>query len=115
MSGECARRCGDTEGARAHLRRSLPLARELGQRAAFPELLQEVAAVAEPKGVAAQLLAAGDRLWREIDVPRWDPEDFAKTVELVRAGLGPDFATAWEAGAGLTEDEALALAGDCLE
>jgi predicted ATPase/class 3 adenylate cyclase len=115
LSGECARRCGDIEAARAHLRRTLPLARELGQRVAFPELLQEVAAVAEPESVAAQLLAAADRLWREIDVPRWDPEDFARTVELVRDDLGPDFARAWEGGAGLTEEEALALAGGCLE
>ena len=115
MVGECARRLGDVETGRLYLRRALALVRELGHRGQFPELLQEIAAVADSRDVAAQLLAAADRLSRENDLPRWDPEDLARTIELVRDDLGPDFTTAWEAGAGLTEEEALALADRCLE
>jgi predicted ATPase len=115
MVGECARRLGDVETGRLYLHRALVLGRELGHRRYFPELLQEIAAVADSRDVAAQLLAAADRLSREKDLPRWDPDDLARTMELVRDDLGPDFTTAWEAGAGLTEEEALALADRCLE
>jgi hypothetical protein len=48
-------------------------------------------------------------------LPRWDPVDLARTIELARGDLGADFATAWEAGTRLTEDEALALAAGSLE
>ena len=115
MVGECARRLGDVETGRLYLRRALALVSELGHRGHFPELLQEIAAVADSRDVAAQLLATADRLSRENDLPRWDPEDLARTIELVRGDLGPDFTTAWEAGTELTEEEALALADRCLE
>jgi hypothetical protein len=115
MIGQCARRLGDVRTARLYLRRALALERGLGHRAYFPELLQEIAAVANSRHVATQLLAAADRLSRENDLPRWDPADLARTIERARDDLGPDFATAWETGAALTEDEALALATGCLE
>jgi predicted ATPase len=115
MVAECARRLGDVQTGKFYLRRGLALERELGHRAAFPELLQEIAAVADSRHVAAQLLAAADRLAKENDLPRWDPADLARTIKLVRDDLGPDFAAAWEAGTRLTEEEALALAAGSLK
>jgi hypothetical protein len=115
MVAQCARRLGDVQTGRLYLRRALALERELGHRGHFPELLQEIAAVADSRHVAAQLLAVADRLARENDLPRWDPVDLARTIELACGDLGADFATAWEAGTRLTEDEALALAAGSLE
>jgi hypothetical protein len=49
-------------------------------------------------------------------MPRWDTADYEQTVAALRAKVGNDvFEEVWAAGAGLTEDEALALASRCLD
>ena len=117
MAGESARRAGDLAAAAPLLRRALRLHEELGFRAAFPELLQEIAAVRPSRPAAAvQLLGASERLLSEMGLPRWDPADYEQTVASLRAELGDaPFEEAWTAGAGLTEGEALSLAASCLD
>ncbi len=116
MVGECARRCGDIQASKVHLRRGLTLARDLGQRAAFPELLQEIAAVAARPDSAVRLLGASDRLIHDIDVARWDPADYEETVRRVRAALDPAaFDSGWRDGLSLTDEDALALASESLD
>jgi predicted ATPase len=116
LAGESARRAGDLPGALHLLRRALRLCQELGQRAAFPELLQEIAAVSTNRPAAVQLSAASDRLWSEMGVPRWDPADYEQTVATLRGELSEAaFEAAWTAGTALGEDEALSLGAECLE
>jgi tetratricopeptide (TPR) repeat protein len=117
MAGESARRTGDLAGAFPLLRRALQLHQELGQRAAFPELLQEIAAASIGRpGDAVRLLAASERLLAEMSLPRWDPDDYAQTVARLRRELGDDaFDQTRATGAALTEDEALSLAASCLD
>jgi predicted ATPase len=117
MAGESARRLGDRAGAVPLLERALRLFQELGQRGAFPEVLQEIAA-ATSHGPAdpALLLGASERLLLEMGVPRWDPADYEQTVATLRAELGEAaFDEAWAEGAALSEDEALSLAARCLD
>jgi predicted ATPase len=115
MAGESARRAGDVAGAAPLLLRALRLLQELGQRAAFPELLQEIAAATCRPADGVRLLGASERLLVEMGVPRWDPGDYEGTVARLRAELGDAaFDEAWAMGAALSEDEALSLAGRCL-
>jgi predicted ATPase/class 3 adenylate cyclase len=116
MAGESARRVGDLAGASVRLRQALSLHQELGQRAAFPELLQEVAA-ASPNvpADAVRLLGASERLLAEMGVPRWDPADYERTLAKLRVELGDaGFEEAWAEGLELPEGEALQLAARCL-
>ena len=117
LAGESARRTGDLSGALPLLFHALRLCRELGQRGTFPELLQEVAAASTDRPAdAVRLLGASERLLSEMGVPRWDPPDYEQTVASFRAELGEAaFDEAWTAGAALSEDEALSLAGRCLD
>jgi predicted ATPase len=117
MAGESARRAGDVAAAVPLLRRALSLFGELGHRAAFPELLQEVAAVSHGRPASAvTLLGASEHLLAEMEWPRWDPVDYAQTSALLRAELGDEaFEEDWTTGAGLTADEALSLAVRCLD
>jgi predicted ATPase len=117
MAGESARRTGDLPGASARLRQALSLHEELGHRAAFPELLQEVAAASSGDSVdAVRLLGASERLRAHMELPRWDPTDYDRTVSTLRAELGgAAFERAWAEGAALSEDEALSLATRCLD
>ena len=116
-AGAAARRSGDLAGAVPLLLRALRLLEDLGQRAAFPELLQEVAAadIRRP-AVAARLLGASERLVSETGMPRDDPADYEETLATLRAALGDAaFEEAWTAGAELSDDEALSLAARCLD
>jgi tetratricopeptide (TPR) repeat protein len=117
MAGESARRSGDVAGAAPLLRRALRLHEELGQRASFPELLQEAAAAcAGQPALATRLLGASDRLLSEMGIPRWDPADYERTVAALRVELGAaSFEEALAEGAALSEEEALALAASCLD
>jgi predicted ATPase len=116
MAGETARRTGDLAGASARLRQALSLHEELGHRAAFPELLQEVAAASPNRPAeAVRLLGASERLLAEMEVPRWDPADYERTVAKFRVELGDAaFEEAWTEGLELPEKEALSLASRCL-
>jgi len=116
MAGESARRTGDLAGASAHLRQALSLHEELGHRAAFPELLQEVAAASPNRPAeAVRLLGASERLLAEMEVPRWDPADYERTVAKLRTELDDAaFEEAWTEGQELPEEEALSLASRCL-
>jgi tetratricopeptide (TPR) repeat protein len=117
MAGESARRSGDLAATGPLLLRALRLHQELGQRAAFPELLQEAAAAcAGQPALATQLLGASDRLLSEMGIPRWDQADYDRTVAALRAELGAaPFEEALAEGAALSEDEALSLAASCLD
>jgi predicted ATPase len=116
MAGESARRAGDPAGAVPLVLRALRLFKELGERAAFPELLQEIAAASTRHTAAVRLLGASERLLSEMGVPRWDPADYEQTVATLRAELGEvAFEEAWAEGAALSEDEALSLAARCLD
>jgi hypothetical protein len=96
--------------------RALLLARELGLRAVFPELLQEIAPVAASPVEGARLLSASERLCAELGMPRWDPSGYEQTAASMRTELGErGFSEPWAAGAALAEDEALALAAACLD
>ncbi len=111
MIGECARRCGDVAGGKKHLRQAMSLLRDLGQRLAWPEMLQEAAALAERPRTAARILAASDRLLSELGMARWDPTDYEHTLATTKKRLGEDaFDLAWREGLSLTEDEAIDLA-----
>jgi len=117
MAGESARRGGDRAGAAPLLERALRLFQELGQRGAFPEVLQEIAAATtHGPADAVRLLGASERLLSEMGVPRWDPADYEQTLATLRAELGEAaFDQAWAAGTLLPEDDALALAARCLD
>ena len=116
LAGESARRAGDRRAARHLLLRALGLCRELGQRGVMPELLQEVAAVSAARADSARILAASDRVFRELRLPRWDPAGFEHTVVALRRDLGDAaFDRAWGEGAALPEEEAVALAARCLD
>jgi tetratricopeptide (TPR) repeat protein len=117
MAGESARRAGDSVGAMPLLLRALRLHDELEHRAAFPELLQEIAAASPGcPAEAVRLLGASERLLSEMGVPRWDPADYERIVAALRAELGAEvFGEAWVEGGALPEDEALALAARCLD
>jgi predicted ATPase len=110
MIAECARRTGDVAGSKLNLRRAAGLLGDLGERSAFPELLQEAAALAAPSN-AARLLAAAERLENEMGTSRWDPADCERTLATTRRALLPDaFDAAWQEGRSLSDEEALALA-----
>jgi hypothetical protein len=93
--------------------RPLPSAIELrsrGWREAYAEVLQEVAAVAEPAD-AARLLAASDRLLGENAGRGWDPADYDRTVAATRMTLGDEaFDNARREGHSLDEDRAFEIA-----
>ncbi|MDP9231535.1 MAG: tetratricopeptide repeat protein [Actinomycetota bacterium] len=117
MAGESARREGDFAGAARLLLRALGLFEELGERGAFPELLQEIAAASPGHTTeAVRLLGASERLLLEMGVERWDPPDYEQTLETLRAELGDaGFGEAWAAGEALSEEEALSLAARLLD
>jgi predicted ATPase len=110
MVAECARRVGAVAEARAQLRRGLTAVVDLGMRRFFPELLQEAAALAEPRD-AATFLSAAERLEEEMGTVRWDPGDCEQTLAATRRALQPGlFDAAWEEGRSLSEEDVLALA-----
>jgi hypothetical protein len=82
----------------------------------MPELLQEVAAASAARADSTRILAASDRVFRELRLPRWDPAGFEHTVVALRRDLGDAaFDRAWGEGAALPEEEAVALAARCLD
>ena len=116
LAGESARRCGDRSSARRLLLQALRLSAELGHRATFPELLQEIAAASTARADSVRLLSASEGLLREVGLPRWDPHDYERTIAELRATLGDTvFEEAWSNGATLSEKEVLSLAAGCLD
>ena len=116
LAGESARRCGDRSSARRLLLQALRLSAELGHRATFPELLQEIAAASTARADSVRLLSASEGLLREVGLPRWDPHDYERTIAELRATLGDTvFEEAWNNGATLSEKEVLSLAAGCLD
>lgn len=114
MVGQCARREGAFHEARTWLTRALEAALADGEVYNLQEALQEFAALALCGGAfhtAARLLGASERLRCEVGAPIWDPNDREQTIEVARAALGDNrFECEWQAGAVLTDDEAVALA-----
>jgi predicted ATPase len=119
MIGECLRREGDLSGATDFLRRGLADAEAYGHVLVYPELFQEIAAIAQATGDskrAAALLGASDRLYEEFHLPVWTKDDREETVHSVRATLGErGFEAARAGGAALETDDALDLARSALD
>jgi predicted ATPase/predicted Ser/Thr protein kinase len=115
MIAECARRTGDVGEAKRQLRQAAELSVEARERSAFPEILQEAAALADLKD-AARLLAAAERLEEEMGTSRWDAADCDETLATVRRAL-PAVAldAAWQEGRSLSDEEAMALAVKSLD
>jgi hypothetical protein len=79
-------------------------------------MLQEVAAFTDSADAAAILIGASDRLIDEVGMPRWDPDDYARTVAAVRERLGPaTFESLWQRGRLLDDTDALKLAIESLD
>jgi predicted ATPase len=119
MIGECRRREGDLAGAATDLGAVLELAVELNDKAVLPELLQEIAVIAEaranPEG-AATLLGASDRLYEEMRFPIWDRGDRDRTIAAARRALGEEkFDAARARGAGMVDEEAIEIAHGALD
>jgi predicted ATPase/class 3 adenylate cyclase len=115
MVGESVRRAGDACGAKPLLRRAAGLFVELGERNAFPELLQEAAALADATN-AARLLSAAERLEDEMGASRWDPADCERTLAIIQGTLPAEaFSAASQEGRSLSDEEALELALEFLE
>jgi tetratricopeptide (TPR) repeat protein len=107
---------GDLDSAESRFRASLNLERERGDGSLVPEIMVGLGCTEAARGSlprAAQLLAAGQaRL--EAAGAVLDPDDqpeFDRALAIVRAGLAPgSFDTAWRAGLGMEEGEAVAFA-----
>lgn len=114
-AGRC-RRAADWERARALYQQSLALKVEIGQRSGFVGSLEKLAGLAADEGRfehAARLFAAADSFREQRGHGRSPVEEAVCKAdrERARAGLGEEaFAAAWEQGARLDLDDAVALA-----
>jgi DNA-binding CsgD family transcriptional regulator len=111
---ECQR--GHPEVAEAHLRRSLALWREVGDRAFLPLLLEAFAVQAAASAESARALrlaAVASSLREQMDVlcpPIWLPR-LNGWLASARSALGEQAgAEAWQAGLGLSPEAAIAEA-----
>ena len=48
-------------------------------------------------------------------MPRWDPDDYERTVAVLRNDLGKTFDVQWRAGSSMSTAEAVQLAFDTLD
>ena len=119
MIGECLRREGNLVEASQSFRDALAEAEAQGSVFAYPELFQEIAALAQASGdteSAATLLGASDRLYDETRLPVWAEEDRRRTTEVIRATIGDDgFEAARARGAVMDTGEAIDLARATLD
>ncbi|MGH7728406.1 MAG: ATP-binding protein, partial [Vulcanimicrobiaceae bacterium] len=114
--GAVAYATGEPEAARLRYREALRILETLGSKSASAAICEEFAPVLCTLGEplrAAHLLGAAEALRREIGSPRF-PSDVARyegTLAAVRAALGAEaFAAAWNEGASMTLERALAEA-----
>ena len=78
------------------LQTALRIAVEAEDRQFWPELLDELAAIAirrKDVSSAGRLLGAAERLREAMDVPVWDPADLDQTVGMLRSAIGGN---SWE-------------------
>jgi DNA-binding CsgD family transcriptional regulator len=99
--------------AGAHLRESLSLFQELGDRSGIALCLEGLAeaAVAGSLCAAAVVLLAAASTWREANdfpVPPYDRADYERVLRTARSGLkSAAFGAAWTAGAAMTLEQAI--------
>jgi tetratricopeptide (TPR) repeat protein len=114
--GLVACRCGQPELALAQLRESLGLLHEIAARAAYPEVIEGLAAllVEHHVEVGVKLLGAASAMREELAMPLSDQarHDLQRASEQAHAALGAGaYCALLAAGAQLTIEEACALAG----
>ena len=114
LIGECLRRTGRLDEAVLELQTALRIAVEAEDRQLWPELLDELAAIAirrKDVSSAGRLLGAAERLREAMDIPVWDPADLDQTVGMLRSAIGGN---SWEneaeIGRTAPDGEILALA-----
>ena len=111
--GGAAREAGDLARAAAHLRESVRLQAEVGYVVGLIESLDELAELLCSQGAAARaalLFGVSESLRVRGAIPR-KPADlpaYERTIGLLRAQLGAEFAAQWSIGEGLSLEEALA-------
>jgi non-specific serine/threonine protein kinase len=121
--GYLAQRQGEPRQAAALLEESLSLFRELGNKMGIAECLEGLAGVAagdQAPGESAagavravRLLAAADsiRALANTPLPPYRRPDVERDLAAARAQLSdPGFAAAWEAGRGMSGEQAVAYA-----
>ena len=110
------RRAGDLDAAEAAYREVIPEWQRLGHRGAVANLLESFAFLMIERGDAPRataLLGAAERLRREADSHMLGPErvEYDRRIAQARAALdGPQFEQAWNRGAAMTSEDAVAFA-----
>ena len=110
------RRAGDLDGAEAAYREVVPEWQRLGHRGAVANLLESFAFLAVERGDARRavvLLGSAERLRLAADSTMLAPErlEYERQVAAARAALAEaDFTEAWNRGAAMTPDDAVAFA-----
>src|ERR1700730_19449649 len=101
-------RCGDQSGADEHLRESLGLFQQLGDRSGIALCLEGLAEAAVAGGAcepAVTLLAAASA-WRaanDFPVPPYDRRDYDRVLGAAHSGLSrAAFADGWATGAAMS-------------
>jgi predicted ATPase/DNA-binding CsgD family transcriptional regulator len=113
---DCLYRRGEVTGAWERYRESLIITHELGERHLASRILDRIAQLLAAAGLprpAAHLLAAAAAQRREIGDTLFpiEEEPVVETIATTRAALSEEaFAAAWEAGASLSPDQAVAEA-----
>lgn len=113
---DCARRRGEIAGAWERYRESLSITHELGERHLASRILDRIAHVLTTTGLprqAARLLGAAATQRRAIGDALFPEEEafVAETIATTRAVLSDEaFQVAWEGGASLSADQAVAEA-----
>jgi predicted ATPase len=119
MAGECFRRAGSLPEAADYLREGVRRGIELGHTILFPEALQETAGLAVAAGAfedAVFFLAAATRAWDEFDMPRWDRNDYDRSLACINESLDPASTDAlWARGLGTIPERAVVEALSFLE
>ena len=109
-------RCGDYSGADDHLRESLSLFQQLGDRSGIALCLEGLAEAAIATGACAPavLLLSAASAWREANnfpVPPYDRSDYDRVLGAAHSGLkSTAFGDAWATGAAMTLEQAIAHA-----
>lgn len=113
--GRLARRQGDLAQAKRHLRESLRLRGQHGDRSGLAKTLLDLAIVLHAEDepfLAAQLLAASTTFQESVGVPLSSIEqsEYERVQTDLRAILDAEaFARQWDAGAGLSAEQVDAL------
>jgi DNA-binding CsgD family transcriptional regulator len=113
---DCLYRRGEVSGAWERYRESLLITHELGERHLASRILDRIAQLLASAGLprpAAHLLAAAAAQRREIGDTLFpiEEEPVVETIAMTRAALSEEaFEAAWEAGASLSPDQAVAEA-----